>query len=63
MHVVKVDSTCYLVGWKYRDFLRLGHDFQGGTIARLERYSNLGSDYVRVFLEVSGDKKKKPDPI
>lgn len=42
--------------WKYRDFLRLGHEFQGGKIAKLERYKSLGSDYVRVFLEAEAKK-------
>lgn len=59
MRIVKVDQSCYLVDWKYRDFLRLGYDFQGGKIVKLERYKSLGSDYVRVFLESVEGKKNE----
>lgn len=51
MHVIKVDETCYLVEWKYKDFLRLGYQFHGGTIVRLERHDHSGLDYVRVIIE------------
>lgn len=56
MKVVRVESSCYLVEWKYRDFLRLGHEFQGGTIIRLERFDHFGSDYVKVWLEPAHSK-------
>jgi hypothetical protein len=56
MRVVKVDSSCYLVEWKYRDFLRIGYEFQGGTIVRLEKFDHFGSDYIRVFLEPAHNK-------
>lgn len=48
MRVIKVDAGCYLVEWKYKDFLRIGHEFQGGAITRLERYEHHGADYIRV---------------
>lgn len=51
MHVIRVDSTCYLVEWKYKDFLRLGHQFQGATIVRLERHDQHGQGFVRVIVE------------
>jgi hypothetical protein len=53
MRVIKVDSRCYLVEWKYKDFLRIGHQFQGATIIRLERQEQLGSDYIRVTVETT----------
>ena len=51
MRLVKVEPNCYLVEWKYKDFLRIGCEFQGATITKLERYQNLGSEYVRVVVE------------
>jgi len=51
MRVVKVDSNCYLVEWKYKDFLRVGHEFQGSTIVRLEKYDQLNQEYVKVTVE------------
>lgn len=51
MRVIKVDARCYLVEWKYKDFLRIGHEFQGGTILKLEKYEQLGSEYIRVTVE------------
>jgi hypothetical protein len=56
MKFLRVDPSCYLVEWKYRDFLRLGYEFQGGTILRLERFDHGGSDYVRVWLEPAHNK-------
>lgn len=53
MRVIGVDSRTFLVEWKYKDFLRIGHLFQGATIVRLERYEHLGSDYVKVIVEPS----------
>lgn len=51
MRVIKVDPTCYLVEWKYKDFLHLGHQFKGDTIVRLERHDHGGGEYVRVTVE------------
>lgn len=51
MRLVKVEPNCYLVEWKYKDFLRIGCEFQGATITKLEKYQNLGSEYVRVVVE------------
>jgi hypothetical protein len=56
MQVIKVDANCYLVEWKYRDFLRLGRDFQGGVIVRLERFDKLGAKYVRVLTDKAEEK-------
>ena len=53
MRVIKVDHRCYLVEWKYKDFLRVGHQFQGQTILKLERYEQFGSDYVKVTVEAT----------
>lgn len=53
MRVIKVDHRCYLVEWKYKDFLRVGHEFQGSTITRLERFEHHGADYIRVTVEAS----------
>lgn len=51
MRVIKVDGKHYLVEWKYKDFLRIGHQFQGSTIVGLERWGHLGEEYVRVKVE------------
>jgi hypothetical protein len=53
MKILKVDQRTFLVEWKYKDFLRIGYEFQGSTIVRLERYDHLKSDYVRVTVEPS----------
>lgn len=51
MRVIKVDSRCYLVEWKYKDFLRVGHEFQGFAISKLEKVDHHGADYIRVTVE------------
>ena len=51
MRILKVDQNCCLVEWKYKDFLKIGGNFQGATIVKLERYQHLGSDYVKVMTE------------
>lgn len=51
MRVIKVDPTCYLVEWKYKDFLRLGHQFNGSTIVKLEKNDQSGVEYVQVTVE------------
>lgn len=56
MRVIKVDDGNYLVEWKYKDFLRIGHQFQGATIVRLERWAHVGEDYVRVTVEATNYK-------
>ncbi len=53
MKVIRLDSRTFLVEWKYKDFLRIGHLFQGATIVGLERCGNNGADYVRVRVEPS----------
>lgn len=53
MRILKVDQNCCLVEWKYKDFLKIGGNFQGTTIVKLERYQHLGSDYVKVTTEQS----------
>jgi hypothetical protein len=53
MRVTPLDSRTFLVEWNYKDFLRIGHLFQGATIVRLERYGHLGADYVKVTVEPS----------
>lgn len=53
MRVIGVDTRTFLVEWKYKDFLRIGHLFQGSTIVRLEQYEHLGADYIRVTVEPS----------
>ena len=47
----KIDSNSYLVEWKYKDFLRVGHEFQGATIIKLEQYDYLKSEYVKVTVK------------
>ena len=53
MKVIEIDARTFLVEWKYKDFLRVGHLFQGATIVRIERYDHFGVDYVRVAVEPS----------
>lgn len=53
MRVIRLDSRTFLVEWKYKDFLHVGHIFRGATIVRLERYEHLGADHVRVSVEPS----------
>lgn len=57
MQVIKVDPNRFLVEWKYRDFLRLGYQFQDGTIVRLERFDHRGVDYVMVSTGAEQQKK------
>lgn len=56
MQVIKIDTRTFLVDWKYKDFLRLGYEFQGATIVRLERTEQLGGEYVQVTVEEGGYK-------
>lgn len=51
MKVTKLGSDCYLVEWKYKDFLRIGHEFQGSTIIKLEQYEYLTGKYVKVTVQ------------
>lgn len=53
MRVIKVDPRCYLVEWKYKDFLRVGYQFQDSTIIKLEKHEHLGSQYIRVTVETT----------
>lgn len=53
MRILRVDKNFCLVEWKYKDFLKIGCNFQGSTIVKLERYDHLGSDYVKVVTEDS----------
>lgn len=51
MKAIKFGKDCYLVDWKYKDFLRVGHEFQGGVIVKLEKSDHFGSDCVLVTVE------------
>ncbi len=51
MQVTQVDSRSYLVDWKYKDLLRVGHEFKGFTICKLERYEHHGAICIRVTVE------------
>lgn len=51
MKPIKIGDGCYLVDWRYKDFLRIGHEFQGAVIVKLERRENFGADYVMVTVE------------
>lgn len=48
MKPVKVEENIYLVEWKYKDFLRLGFEFQKSTIIKLEKIEHAKTEYVRV---------------
>ena len=50
MKIIKLDSTCFLVEYKYKDFLRIGYEFQGGTIIKLEKIDHFGSSHVKVHI-------------
>ena len=51
MRPLKLEENLYLVEWKYKDFLKIGHEFQGKTIIKLEKFEYVSKDYVRVFTE------------
>ena len=51
MRILKVDDNCSLVEWKYKDFLKIGGNFQGSTIIKLERHEYMKSEYVKVVTE------------
>lgn len=50
MRPLKVEENIYLVEWKYKDFLRIGHEFQGKTIVKLEKTEYAKEDYIKVIL-------------
>lgn len=50
MKIIKLDSNCFLVEYKYKDFLRIGHEFQGGSIVKLEKADHFGSSHVKVHI-------------
>jgi hypothetical protein len=47
----KIDENCFLVEWKYKEFLRIGYEFQGKTIIKLEKFEHLRGEYVKVTTE------------
>lgn len=61
MRPIQFGDNCYLVEWKYKDFLRMGHDFQGNSIVKLEKIIHFEKDYVRVT--VCGSKKANKPTI
>jgi hypothetical protein len=48
MKPIKLESNLYLVEWKYKDFLRIGYEFQGETIIKLEKEERFNKDYIKV---------------
>lgn len=48
---LKLEENLYLVEWKYKDFLKIGHEFQGKTIIKLEKIKYVSKEYVRVVTE------------
>lgn len=56
MQIIKIDIGCYLVEYKYKDFLRIGYEFQRATIVSLDRYEHGGETYIRVKTEPSSYK-------
>jgi hypothetical protein len=51
MKPIKIGKDCYLVEWRYKDFLKIGHEFQGSVIVSLDRYDHGGGVYVRVIVD------------
>lgn len=58
---IRVDDRNFLIEWKYKDFLRIGHEFQGRFVVKLECVEHLGADYVRIT--VDQDEKSKNTTI
>jgi hypothetical protein len=48
---LKLEENLYLVEWKYKDFLKIGNEFQGETIVKLEKIEYVSKEFVRVFTE------------
>jgi len=48
---LKIEENTYLVEWKYKDFLKIGHEFQGKTIVRLEKIEYVSKDFIKVMTE------------
>lgn len=55
MRPIPLGENCYMVEWKYKDFLRMGHEFQSGTIVKLEKILHVGREYVKIT--ICGSKK------
>ena len=51
MKVTKFGSDGYLVEWKYKDFLKIGCEFKGATIIKLEEYEYATAKYVKVTVQ------------
>lgn len=51
MRLLKLEENTFLVEWKYKDFLKIGHEFQSKTIIKLEKIEYASKDYVRVITE------------
>jgi hypothetical protein len=48
MKPLKIEEDLYYIGWKYKDFLKIGHEFQGKTIIKLEKKEYLSKECVAV---------------
>lgn len=51
MKTIKLEPNCYLVEWKYKDFIRIGYEFHGETIIKLEKQGIFDKEYVKIFTE------------
>lgn len=48
MEFIRIENNCYLIEMKFSDLLKVGHEFQGETIVKIENVEKENIGYFKV---------------